>query len=1178
MSARGTLDALIVPIGRALGEVGAILGVDDGTELMTRLGYKLPEGSDLPALFTDILASVTALTDATEAIVEAYSDGSYEDPGFLDKVSDLIEAIVAVARTADGLPARAQAAIPDADFLQNAGLDALPLRLMDYLIVTYLAREHPQVDSILSLLGVVTQTAISEGDYNPAYEKLEVRWDRIPQWFSDPKAVMGEEYGWNRDPFLAETLIARFGDVVSKAGFTPFAVTNDDIGTAATSSAPPVSLLEIPLFSGTVVTPLDGLAGVLVGVSLRRQDDPADPTNSGIALEPFADGQLDLKIEISEGWSLDVGADLAVEGLALSIQPKGANLVAVGVPSGTLRVGFARDGGVLGPLLLFGNTDSTRLEIETLGITVDAEIAGDGTGDVGVEFATKGFRLVIVASEGDGFLSAVLPKEPLVIGFDLTIGASQKRGVYFVGGAGFDYTYRLNEERGPVFVDSVDLGLKIDTAAASLTTAATGGLMLGPLTAVVQDIGLQIKLDFGTRGNLGNANLGIAFKPPGGIGLSLDTPTVKAGGFLSIDVDRGRYIGALELSVLEKFDLTAIAIITTRRPDGSEGFSLLFLISLTLPAGIPLGYNFYFMGAGGMLGLNRSVDLDRLREGIRTGTADNVLFPSDIVRRIDAIVADLETCFPQAENQFLIGPMALITWSSPALISVKLGVIIEIGTPVRIAVLGVLRAALPDEDDPILDLKVAFLGAIDFEAGLLSFDASIYDSYIGRGSFKLYIEGDIALRVSWGKQPDFVTSVGGFHPSYSPPAHLKLPKMRRLSLSLLKDNPRVTLSTYIAITTNTVQFGARLDLYFSVASFSIVGEFGFDVLFQFSPFHIDAHVYAGLAIRAGDTDLLSVQLDFRLIGPNPWIVRGSASLRILFFEVTVQFEKRFGEEALEPLPDVEVLPKLINQLNEDASWQAQLGANVSALVILRPLVAADGLVIDAAGRLTVRQQVLPLDTEFTLFGTSRPTDTRRVRVTGLRIGGKDEDTAPVFDSFAPAAFREMKDQDKLSSPAYERRPCGIQVTSDDMFVTDFILRRPVAYEMIWSDSATGSKPTTPDTIAETDSATFSRQAAAGAASRSPQAQAKSRRDETGKVLDIRTPSDRYAVTSRKDLRPLTADGAIASPLSTDASGRPVYGPGVLLARSDAEQRRAALAGRGTAGAELQVVPEAQVAA
>ena len=61
---------------------------------------------------------------------------------------------------------------------------------------------------------------------------------------------------------------------------------------------------------------LDGLAGVLVGVSLRRQDDPADPTNSGIALEPFADGRLDLKIEISEGWSLDVGADLAVEGLA----------------------------------------------------------------------------------------------------------------------------------------------------------------------------------------------------------------------------------------------------------------------------------------------------------------------------------------------------------------------------------------------------------------------------------------------------------------------------------------------------------------------------------------------------------------------------------------------------------------------------------------------------------------------------------------------------------------------------------------------------------------------------------------------------------------------------------------------------------------------------------------------
>ena len=81
-------------------------------------------------------------------------------------------------------------------------------------------------------------------------------------------------------------------------------------------------------------------------------------------------------------------------------------------------------------------------------------------------------------------------------------------------------------------------------------------------------------------------------------------------------------------------------------PDGSDGFTLLFLISITFPVPITLGYGFFFAGAGGLLGLNRSVDLDRLRTGLRAGTADSILFPTDIVRRIDKIIRDLEESFP----------------------------------------------------------------------------------------------------------------------------------------------------------------------------------------------------------------------------------------------------------------------------------------------------------------------------------------------------------------------------------------------------------------------------------------------------------------------------------------------------------------------------------------------------
>ena len=62
---------------------------------------------------------------------------------------------------------------------------------------------------------------------------------------------------------------------------------------------------------------------------------------------------------------------------------------------------------------------------------------------------------------------------------------------------------------------------------------------------------------------------------------------------------------------------------------------MLLLIRVSLPVPIPLGYGFFFSGAGGLLGIIRGIDLDRLRIGLRSGTADSILFPTDIIRRID---------------------------------------------------------------------------------------------------------------------------------------------------------------------------------------------------------------------------------------------------------------------------------------------------------------------------------------------------------------------------------------------------------------------------------------------------------------------------------------------------------------------------------------------------------------
>ncbi|MGN9778213.1 DUF6603 domain-containing protein [Micromonospora sp. H33] len=787
-------------------------------------------------------------------------------------------------------------------------------------------------------------------------------------------------------------------------------------------------------------------------------------------------------------------------------------------------------------------------------------VSGLGAGGVLV-----GSYLNLAANDADSFLASVLPAQ-LKAPFDLVV--AYRDGRLEVGGTGpastdsIELDIPLDLDLVLIHVTELLLGMRAGGGQLRLEAAVSGSADVGPLFAAVRRVG--IVATFGAGG------AGLGFRPPDQVGLSIDSPTLRLGGFLLVDEEHGRYVGAVEIAVLGKFELSAIGIITTRMPDGSPGFSLLFLVSMTLPVPIALGYGFFLAGAGGLLGVNRAVDLDALTAGLRTGAAQRILFPTDIVRNADAIVRDLEQVFPVATDRFLISPMARITWSTPALVTIDLGLIVGLGAPVTVAILGLLRATLPNPDNPVLNLKVAFLGAIDLGAALLRFDAAIFDSYIGSGDFRVTLDGDLAVRLSWGERPDFVASVGGFHPAYRPASNLRLPTMRRLTLTLLRDNPSLVLTAYLAITANSVQFGARLNFAFSVAGFSVVGYFGFDVLVQVAPFALEANMQANLAVKSGGATILSLALDFTLYGPTPWIARGHATFRILFFTVTVAIDARFGPELTTSIPDVAVLPKVLEALEQPGSWVAELPTAAGTAVTLLPLDPPPTvIVIDAAGTLTVSQRVAPLDTELTRFGTSRPNDVTTVRVDALRLGGQSTELEPTTEMFSPGSYRAMPDADKLREDGFVPRPSGVRATGDSLPRTDYAVVRPARYDLIVSDD--------PDAAPQHDLGGKDLVALArgGATGRSAAARALRAEAERGSVVAIGSPVDRYAVTAVGDLRPLTADGSVAVPVGTEPDGRPIFAPGVLVDRVDAQARlRAAQA----AGTELQIVPAAQVVA
>ncbi|MBB6328664.1 hypothetical protein FHS59_004320 [Algoriphagus iocasae] len=669
----------------------------------------------------------------------------------------------------------------------------------------------------------------------------------------------------------------------------------------------------------------------------------------------------------------------------------------------------------------------------------------------------------IVIPGMDNLLPSQINLKDLQFGssFDIDLDVRWPSGLSVsFGGAQSEAIIPVNGKFGnAVSLDAIKISFKNNGASgADLGLAFSGAnITLGPVSASVEGLGIEAKLTKPTfsngvpqgNSNFGVVNIDIKFLPPTGLGVSLDTPVFTGGGYLFFDKDKGEYAGAIELSFMNLFAVSAIGIINSKMPDGKPGTSVLFIVSVEFGTGIALGFGFFISGLGGILGIHRTIQVERLRDGVRSGTIQNILFPKDIIANINKILTDIKEVFPVKRDQFVLGPMAAITWGVPTILRVDLGIAIEFANPVRFGILGVLRVILPDENAALIKIQVAFLGMIDFEKGMLSFDASLFDSKV----LTFGLEGDMILRISWGAKPDFVLSVGGFHPRFDPPTHLQIPTMKRLTLKILSGNPRLTLTCYFAVTSNTVQFGAGIDFYFGVAGFKVVGEFGFDVLFQFSPFLFIADARARLAVKAGSTTLLSLSLEFTLQGPTPWRAKGTAKFKILFFSVKVKFDVTWGDKRDTTLPDIEVFPLLTEAMEDIQNWRSITSNSNSSGIRMKGLASEEDLILVPSGSIEISQKVVPLQVEISKFGQFKPSDFTKFEVIEIKIGSSDAVYSYIQEAFAPANFLDIKDNEKLSLPSFNEQDSGVKLSSTDSLKCGAVLDRDVEYEQHIMDEA-----------------------------------------------------------------------------------------------------------------------------
>ncbi|MGH9869333.1 MAG: DUF6603 domain-containing protein [Candidatus Polarisedimenticolia bacterium] len=1016
-------------IARALGEVSSFT-VDLDTE---PLGLQMPD-----ALVVDpaVKAAATALADAAVVLSLAADEldaalASGAEVDLAKALVHLLEGVYrfgdAVAQLVDRIEAAATALpVPDLTAVQ-AFAPQLARRAFGYLVISVLEGHSPRLVYLLKLLGLIEWRVVQPTGqlHEPRYVQKELRLERIRDLIRDAAAHLAAVHKWGTAQFDPGELMD---------GMLAFYREGTSLGRGETGGD---AFFEVSPFRWS-------------------RDSSVAPPGLMLDLSAATTHNFDQRVLINDLWGMDFKSSIALDGGVIfrwkppfesSAAPK------MGTIGGAISFLVNRNPEARGFTIVGGN-DLVHLTAQDVGIGAELTIGAGTTGQVSIDPSVaaelKGLTLTLGSKDSDSFLASLLSRAEVRGVFDLGLCWRMSQGIVFKAAGGLEIAIPMHQDLGAARLDTLYIILKIrDDGSLALEASAGITALLGPLTAIVERMGVELVLDFSSQADapLGPVDLRLRFKPPTGVGLVIDANMVKGGGYLYLDYEKGEYAGALELVFSEVLALKAIGLITTRMPDGSDGFSLLIMVTAEFGKPFQLGFGFALHAVGGLLGLHRTMRLEELAEGVRTGAVQSVMFPSDVIANAPQILSDMRRYFPPEQGTFLIGPMARISWLTPPLVTATIGLVIEL-PPGNVAILGVIRCVLPDEEEPLVVVQVRFVGALEMDRSRLWLFAALFDSRV----LSITLDGEMGFLFAWGGDDSaLLLSVGGFHPRFNPPP-LPFPVPRRVAISILNEpNARIRLEGYLAVTSNTAQIGARAELFFGLDEFSIEGHIGFDALFQFSPFHFIVDFSCSLSVRVFGVGAFSVRIKGALEGTSPWHVEGIGSIPLLFFDIDVPFSHTWGESADTVLAAIEAMPILQGELEKRENWLALPPAGAHLSVSLRAIEAAAELVLHPLGVLRISQRAVPLELSIHKIGNRSVSDIERASLVVATPGM--ERKAAALEPFATSQYVEMDSGAKLSSPGYEKQVAGADVSvSGSETRTSHAVKRMVLHELVTIDN------------------------------------------------------------------------------------------------------------------------------
>ena len=896
MAGKDTLADIAQQIGLALSPLDTAL-TSEGTfsAFMRVLGWDtsgdIAVVKNLGSIVTNILNAVENGLDASEAA------------NIIGQIVNLFSAVSQLS-SASGLPGTIDIGEFQSDF---------PGQLVDYLVGHYLLNDTPKVGAILLAAGVIRQTPKPAAGKRPAYIRIDIAWNQLGDLLKDPLSISRAAYSWGGAAFDQNLFINNMATLGRAFGLTVFSnPVGDPLRAVLTQGATSTTNLQDYVLRCQLIGNLVSEADLTAGLDFYVLP-PTVTAAPGIALLPYVTGSATETINISDRLSIILKAafDLA-GGILISIRPNQPVTLATGIFAGSpgsaaaFSVTLNNQDTSGAKQVLLGTEGASRLEYASLGITVGVRTDSQDVSFYTEAALTDGALIIAPGEDADGFLAKLLP-DNFTVDASITVGFDSRLGLYFSGSGGLEIEIPAHISLGPIEIMSATIAVKPSGGAIPIELGATLQGNLGPLQAVVEDVGLRIPLTFpGHGGNLGPVNAGSAFLPPKGVGLSLNAGVVTGGGYLYIDADRGQYAGALQLEIAGFLSVAAIGLISTKMPDGSKGFSLLIIITADFGAGIQLSFGFTLLAVGGLLGLNRTVLFQPLMDGVRTGSIQSIMFPQDVIANAPRIISDLRAIFPPQEGTFLIGPMAKIGWGTPTLISLSLGVIIEI-PPGDIAILGILKMALPAEALPILVLQVNFAGALEFDkqrfyffASLVRLAHSVHHHYRPDGSV-VRLWRRRKLRPLCRRLPSSVQSAAAAVPSaatncYRPHQRVLCANSRRRLLRCHYQHGAVRHALQLLLRLLGMLGGRQLRLRRPYPVLAV-------------PLHCrNLHAVFGQGVR--HRRVRRRHRRQRWIGPTPWHVHGTASLSFFFFSIDIGIDFTWGDNPNTTLPPVAVMPIL----------------------------------------------------------------------------------------------------------------------------------------------------------------------------------------------------------------------------------------------------------------------------